>query len=249
MKIIILAAGSSTRLGNLTTDLPKGLLEINSKSIIGHQIELFKKYNISDITIITGPNEANFKFQNVNYIHDENYLKHDVLGSMISAKNVLNDDLIFSYSDILFDEQIFESILTFNGDIGIGVDLNWRAAYDGRTNHPLEQADNVLLENKKILKIKKNILEYKSTQQLGEFIGIIKFSKKGCQQFVNKYDELKEFYKGPFQDAPSFEKAYLTDLLQEFIDSKVTISPIIVNGKWIEIDTPQDLEKAKKIFF
>ena len=140
-------------------------------------------------------------------------------------------------------------MLTFNGDIGIGVDLDWRDVYDWRINHPLEQADNVLIENNSILKIKKNISECKSNQSLGEFIGIIKFSKKGSQQFIKKYDELKEFHKGPFQDAPSFEKAYLTDLLQELIDSEVTISPIIVNGKWIEIDTPQDLEKAKKIFF
>ena len=248
MKAIILAAGSSTRLGDLTTNLPKGLLEINSKSIIERQIDIFKKYGISEIFIIIGPNSSNFKFENVTYIADNDYLEHDVLGSMMTAKNEMNEELIFSYSDILFDEQIFESILTFSGDIGIGVDLNWRNAYGGRTGHPLEQADNVLLENNIILKIKKNISEFKENQFLGEFIGITKFSKNGCLQFKKKYHELEKSHIGSFQDAPSLKKAYLTDLLQELVDSNIEVFPIFVNGKWIEIDTLQDLEKAKKIF-
>ena len=54
MKIIIIAAGSSTRLGKETSDIPKGLLKINDKSIIEIQLELFQKNQLSDITIITG---------------------------------------------------------------------------------------------------------------------------------------------------------------------------------------------------
>ena len=45
---------------------------------------------------------------------------------------------------------------------------------------------------------------------------------------------------------PSLKKAVLTDMLQELIDSKIIILPIIISGKWYEIDTPQDLDFAKK---
>ncbi len=64
MKIIIIAAGSSTRLEKETTDIPKGLLKINDKSIIEIQLDLFKKNQLSDITIIVGPNKEKFKFKN-----------------------------------------------------------------------------------------------------------------------------------------------------------------------------------------
>ena len=47
---------------------------------------------------------------------------------------------------------------------------------------------------------------------------------------------------------PSLQKAVLTGMLQELIDSKIIISPIIISGKWYEIDTPQDLEIARKKF-
>ena len=36
-------------------------------------------------------------------------------------------------------------------------------------------------------------------------------------------------------------------MLQELIDLGVNISPITVDGKWCEIDTPQDLERAREI--
>ena len=43
MKIIIIAAGSSTRLRKETLDVHKGMLKINDKSIIEMQLDLFKK--------------------------------------------------------------------------------------------------------------------------------------------------------------------------------------------------------------
>ena len=63
MKIIIIAAGSSTRLGKEIIDVPKGLLKINDKSIIEIQLDLFKKNQLSDITIITGPNKQKFNLK------------------------------------------------------------------------------------------------------------------------------------------------------------------------------------------
>ena len=247
MKVIFIAAGSSTRLGTKTLNFPKGLLKINNNSIIGIQLDLFKNKKISDIIIITGPNADKFNFNNVTYINDTNHKKHDVLGSLMVAKSHMNDEMITTYSDIIFDEKILNSIMEFKGDIGIAVELNWEKRYINRDQHPKSEADNVIIENNKILKIKKNISECKDNQIIGEFIGLMKLSKKGSEIFKNKYLELEKIHVGKFHNAPSLEKSYLTDMLQELINSGVKISPIIINGNWCEIDTPQDIEIAKKI--
>ena len=84
--MILLAAGYGKRLGNLTKEYPKGLLEINGKTILDRQISLFQKNGIDDITIITGPHK-HFGIENVSYINDEYYAQHDVLGSLMYAKN------------------------------------------------------------------------------------------------------------------------------------------------------------------
>jgi len=247
MKIIFIAAGSSTRLGTKILNFPKGLIKINNISIIGIQLDLFKNKKIDNIIIITGPNADKFNFNNVTYINDTNHKKHDVLGSLMVAKSHMNDEIITTYSDIIFDEKILNSILEFEGDFGIAVELNWEKRYINRDQHPKSEADNVIIDNGKILKIRKKISECKDNQIIGEFIGLMKLSKKGTEIFKNKYLELEKTHVGKFHNAPSLERAYLTDMLQELINSGVKISPIIVNGNWCEIDTPQDIEIAKKI--
>jgi L-glutamine-phosphate cytidylyltransferase len=247
MKVIFIAAGSSTRLGTKTLNFPKGLLKINNNSIIGIQLDLFKNKKISDIIIITGPNADKFNFNNVTYVNDTNHKKHDVLGSLMVAKSHMNDEMITTYSDIIFDEKILNSIIEFKGDIGIAVEVNWEKRYINRDQHPKSEADNVIIDSNKILKIKKNISKCKDNQIIGEFIGLMKLSKKGSEIFKNKYLELEKMHVGKFHNAPSLEKSYLTDMLQELINSGVKISPIIINGNWCEIDTPQDIEIAKKI--
>ena len=44
------------------------------------------------------------------------------------------------------------------------------------------------------------------------------------------------------------KKAYFTDFIQEFVNSKIVVTPIFISGKWCEIDTNQDLERVQKIF-
>jgi L-glutamine-phosphate cytidylyltransferase len=247
MKVIIIAAGSATRLGKLTEKKPKGLLEINGKSILQRQIELFKKHNIDEIIIITGPHKE-FGICDVTYVEDTNYQNHDVLGSLMAAKEFLQGDVLTCYSDILFDDIILKQILNFNGDIGIPIDLDWEKNYANRIQHPKSEADNVLVNNKKIIEIKKNISLSNNDEKIGEFLGPVIFSEIGSKKFVKKYSELKKTHNGNFHNAVSLSKAYLTDMIQELIDENVKVEPIFINGKWIEIDTSEDLAKAQKLF-
>ena len=71
-------------------------------------------------------------------------------------------------------------------------------------------------------------------------------SSRGANIFVKTFEKLEKTHKGKFHQMSSLKKAVLTDMLQELIDSKIIVSPIIISGKWYEIDTPQDLEMVKK---
>ena len=51
-----------------------------------------------------------------------------------------------------------------------------------------------------------------------------------------------------FQRAEVFEKAYLTDMVQELVDLGVPVHTIIIERGWKEIDTVEDYEKALKEF-
>ena len=250
MKVIFLAAGYGKRLGNLTKTLPKCLLKINGKSILERNIDAFLKNGINDFVVITGPNHEKFNFKNVHYIQDLNYENHDVLGTLMEARKLLNNDVIVSYTDIIYDESIVKSILDFSGDIGLAVDMNWEEVYVGRTDHPVAEAANVMIKNNSILKIGHNTSRFgKYTKDMiGEFLGIMKLSKNGSKILLDRYEELEKLHVGQFHEASSFESAYIVDIIQDIIDLGVNVSPIKISGKWCEIDTLQDLENSKKKF-
>ena len=247
MKAIIIAAGSSSRLGKLTKSLPKGLVKINGQTIIRRQIEFLRSSGINNIIIVTGPNAHCFDFKDVTYVPDHNYEQHDVLGSLMAAKNHMNDGFIMLYSDIVFDESILKSMLNFQGKIGIAVDMDWKKKYKKRTEHPITDADNVLIKSGNITHTKQFISKT-NYGKIGEFMPLMILSSSGANIFVKTFEKLEKTHKGKFHQMPSLKKAVLTDMLQELIDSKIIISPIIISGKWYEIDTLQDLEIARKKF-
>jgi L-glutamine-phosphate cytidylyltransferase len=247
MNAIIIAAGSGKRISNKIRNTPKALIEINNKTIIQYQIDALKKMNIDKIIVITGPNYEKFNLKDVQYINDKNYEKHDILGSLIEARDYIKNDVLVLYSDIIFEPKIIGDVLDSKSNISIAVDMNWEEKYQNRTEHPTTEAENVLLdERKNIFQIRKNIQG--EANRIGEFLGILKFSAEGAKIFVSKYDELMRKNVGEFHEASTILKAYITDMLQELIDSKINIEPVFISGKWCEIDTMQDLKIAEKIF-
>jgi len=249
MRAIILAAGYGLRLNQHTKDIPKALLDLNGKSILERQISLLREYGVNEIFVVTGYKREKYVLKDIEYIFNPRYSETEQLASMMVARANIEDDVLVIFGDILFDSQILQQILASNDDIAMAIDLNWEKSYnEGLCNsHPLDEP--VLINQKKVLRI-----SYKQTdtmienQTVGEFLGVIKLSANGSRTIIKKYEELEKSHVGRFHDANSLEKAKLADILQELIDSKIEISFISVNGKWCEIDTPKDLERARKIF-
>jgi len=247
MNAIIIAAGSGKRISNDAKNIPKSMVKVNGKPIIEYQLDVLKKAGINEIYVITGPYSEKFNIKNVKYVKDKEYEKHDILGSLMEAKKIMNGDTLVLYSDIIFELKIIEKVMNSKEDISIAVDMDWEKNYEQRTEHPKSEAENVEINNNNIIRIKKNIENVNNN--VGEFLGIIKFTNKGNKLFVKKYEELVNTNTGLFQESSSILKAYVTDMIQELIDSNIKIKPILVSGKWCEIDTMQDLENAEKIFY
>ena len=248
MNAIIIAGGNSTRIRPLSNEIPKTMIEIYGKSILERQIELFQRYGISDITVVTGYQSEKINLPNITCIKNEKYKSTNINEGLFCAKAKLNDSVVIAYGDLMFEYEVLERILNFKGDIGVGVRLNWKPHYKGRTLYPISEAENVVIENNKIVKIRKNISKCEKNQIIGEFIGIMKLSKNASDILVQKYLELQKSHIGKFHNATSLKQAYITDMLQEIIDSDYLVEPVIIEGKWCEIDTIQDIEYAKQIF-
>ena len=245
MKAIILSAGYGSRLGNLTKELPKSLVDINGKSIIKRQIETFRNNGIKEIIVIIGPNKDKFQLKNIEYVVDKNFHDHEQLGSLMAANKHFQNDVVISFGDVIVDNNIMKQVIESTYDIGVAVDLKWEKNYENRTQHPKSEADLALIRSNKLIKIKKN-LDSVENHQLGEFLGIIKLSNIGSKKFLDVFKRLNSSHEGKFHDASSFQKAYLTDMIDELIQTNEVVNPIFIDGVWFEIDTIEDLENIRK---
>ena len=243
---IILAAGRGNRLSPITDDKPKCLLEIKGKTILERLLETLREYGINDISIVRGYKREMINFPGIKYYENINYKNNNILQSLFYAESEMNNAFIFSYSDIIYKKSVLKKLFESRSDISLIVDTDWKKQYENRKQHPVSEAELVKVKNDQIIKIGKNMT---SKDSHGEFIGLAKFSEKGAEILKKEYHrvlkEIKNRQDQRFQNAICFEKAYLTDMIQELIDRGYSISNIDIQRNWMEIDTNEDLQKAE----
>jgi len=244
LKAIIIAAGMSSRLMELTDDKPKCMIEINGKTILQRQIEIFHQCGITDITIVRGYKKEKINYTGVKYVYNVNYRRNNILESLMYAESEMNDEFICSYSDILFDKSVLEKLLKSKEDFSMVVDTDWIKNYENRFQHPIEEAEKIVVEKERVTKIGKNV---NANEAYGEFIGLAKFSKKGAEILKREYVQVKKHFgqNSPFHESLTLEKAYLTDMIQELVDKGHNISNVDIKDGWMELDTQEVFKKAE----
>ena len=246
LKAIIIAAGMSSRLMELTDDKPKCMLEINGKTILQRQIETFHKCGIDDITVIRGYKKGKINYTGVKYAYNKNYRRNNILESLMYAESEMDGEFIASYSDILYEKEVVDKLLRSKADISLIVDTDWIGQYKDRFQHPIKEAEKVVVKDNNITKLGKSI---NVNEAYGEFIGLARFTKKGAEILKKEYKRVKKQIgsNSPFHEALSLEKAYLTDMVQELIDKGYAVKNVDIKGKWMEIDTIEDFQEAERV--
>jgi phosphoenolpyruvate phosphomutase len=247
-KAIIIAAGMGSRLKEYTEDLPKCMLKFGKKTLLRRQLDAYKECGIGNISIIRGYKEEKINYKNIKYYKNPEYEKNNILNSLFYAEEEISDNVIISYSDILFESSVARRLLESESDISIVVDIDWRGYYEGREQHPIEEAENVIFDaNNNVVEIGKILTDKHDVH--GEFIGMMKFTPRGADIFKRHFHRAKALFWGkPFQRASTFERAYLTDLIQEMVDLGVPVHCVIIERGWKEIDTIEDYENALREF-
>jgi len=244
MKAIIIAAGMGTRLNPLTNDKPKCMLEINGKTILQHQMDAFHANGITDISVIKGYKKEAINYHGLKYYINDDYMNNNILNSLFCAEKEMNEEFVASYSDILFGVDVVKSVIESNEDLAVVVDIDWKGYYEGRTEHPINEAENVIFDaDKNVVEIGKIVSDKRTVN--GEFIGMMKCTNNGAELFKKCFHKARNaFYGKPFVRAKTFDQAYLTDMIQYLVNTGVKVKCMTIERGWIELDTIQDFERA-----
>jgi L-glutamine-phosphate cytidylyltransferase len=258
-KAIIIAAGRGRRLRPYTDTAPKCLVPVGGRSILGWQLRAYRACGVREIVIIRGYRGEVLEARlpelggEIRLVDNHAWEHNNILESLFCAEAELDGPVLLSYSDIVFTEQVAARAARARGDIALVIDREFASIYEGRTEHPLEEAEVAEVAGRDgevgwVTRVGKRALP--ADRAWGEFIGLVKLSARGAATFRATWAELKARYQhdlsAPFQRAPSFRTAYLTDMLQYLIAAGHEVSPVEIRGGWREIDTAQDLERAER---
>ena len=240
MKVIILAAGSGNRLKPYTNDKPKCMVELLGKPILKYQVETLNALGLDDILVVGGYHIEKIKGFKFKIIKNEQYDCTNMVSSLFCAEDFINrnEDLIISYSDIIFEKEVLKNLLKSNAPIAISVDKNWSNLWQTRMENPLDDAETLKIKDeiyvRELGKKPKNIQEIE-----GQYMGLIKIRSDFISEFCNTWHSLD---KKDTYDGQDFKNMYMTSFLQVFINRGIKVEAAFTNGGWLEIDTKDDLE-------
>ena len=229
-----------------TADTPKCFAEVQGKRLLDWALGSFREAGIRDICFIGGYQIEKVRrdYPQFTFRYNANWENNNILASLMYAEDQMSEGFVCCYSDILFTSAVVSRVLQHPADFVLSVDTKWLDRYQHRTMHPPDDAEKVTALNGHVTRIHRAI---PTAEAYGEYTGIAKFTAKGAAELRKHFRAARERYAGkPFREASSFEKAYLILLFQQMIEDGVRMAHADTSGEYMEVDTQEDFELARK---
>lgn len=226
MKIVILAAGIGSRLGN---PFPKPLTALkNGKSIMGIQVEnLSNTFHQEDINVVVGFKKELImeKFPELTYIYNPFFDQTNTSKSLLRAlKKNRDSSVLWLNGDVVFDKILLSTLRPYIDNDQSFVAVNTCKVGDEEVKYTLK--DNHIHQLSKTV-----------TNGLGEAVGINFISCKDMNRFILRLEECN--------DNDYFERGL--EMAIEKDGLKISVVDIS-SFACMEVDFREDLENANNLF-
>lgn len=229
MKAIILAAGRGKRLGALTSNKPKCLIEVMGKTLLEWQIETLRRF-VKEIGVVKGYKGELINFPGVRYFTNYNWENSNMMASLMCARDWISEETIVSYSDILYSASLIEGLIRIKKDIVVPYLKNWHRVWKLRFEDPLEDAESFRIDNSgRLLEIGTKVKDVGEIE--GQFMGIVKFTLDGWEKILKVWDNMSQ----------EKETVDTTTFISILLQNNIVINTFAYDGFWFEIDRPEDI--------
>jgi choline kinase len=249
MRMIVLAAGTGSRLAPLTDDRPKCLVGLAGRPLLEWTRKAAHACGIKDIVVIGGHRIDALRAQPVRVLENPDYARTNMVRTLFRAAELFGEGFVMSYGDIAYAPSVLKTLLDAPVETGVVVDRDWRSYWECRFDDPLSDAESLHIDAAgrltSIGQRPKSIDEIEA-----QYIGLAIFRGAGVAALREAYRHAAdEDAKGrpPFGGSRNLDRLYMTDLLQGMIDRGMPVSAVPVRGGWVEIDSRRDLDLAEKL--
>jgi choline kinase len=236
MKALILVAGQSVRMGELTTETHKTLLPVGDRPILSWMLQALKSNGINRVLFTCGFHREilekwiadHFPELEVSWIENPDYSSTNTAYSVwLAHEQALADDedLLLINGDVVLDRRAIAATLAAQGQNVLATRFDRVAA---------EEVKVRLDENGVVTEIGKHIVP---SEAAGESVGINRLSRPlldllfpTLEHRIQHGEGRREYYEHAFNELVSRGEIFRT--------ADVTELPVI------EIDTPEDYDAA-----
>jgi len=221
MRAVILAAGVGSRLGN---PFPKSLSMLpGGERILGRQIRILREAGISEITVVVGFKKELImeEYPEVDYCYNPVFYLTNTCKSLLRGLKYVNDDVIWTNGDVVFDEASIGQLLKTSGSTVL-VD---------KSECGDEEVKYKTGAHGKIIEISKLVQNGE-----GEAVGINKIARADLPVFVEALRRC--------DDSDYFERGIELSIAQGAEFTALDISEY----RCIEVDFEEDLIRARQLF-
>lgn len=184
-------------------------------------------------------------YEDVKYYTNEDYASTNMVESLLAARKEFDDDILVSYSDILFSEEMLQGMIKATGDFLCAVDRDWQEYWQARYGRVDFDTESLSVDGEgNIVSLG---LENPPWEEIdARYVGLLKFSRRGLKVIQDIMEQVYKLGESvPWQQSGKpVKKAYMTDLLRAIIQAGEKVRSVPFHHGWVEFDTNEDYETA-----
>jgi choline kinase len=237
MKAIILSAGQGSRLGHLTDDRPKCLIDFNGRTLLDRQLDTLAANGVDEAVVVTGFHDdlvnaaiaARTGGPKVRTVYNPFYKVADNLGSLFIARHELEGDCLVWNGDTLVSEHLMRRVIG-NHRQGICVTIDRKQGYD---------ADDmkVVVDDQGQLHAIGKRLDLEDVN--AESIGLLAFRGGGSELFRHWIEKAIRTSEGT--------TIWYLRVIHQIAQAEAVWTFDIRGEEWGEVDFPEDVERAREL--
>ena len=241
MKAIILSAGQGSRLGHLTDDRPKCLIEFNGRSLLDRQLDTLAANGVDEAVVVTGFHDelVNAAIErrrqagegpDVRTVFNPFFKVADNLGSLFMVLGELDGECLVWNGDTLVSNPLMARVVGNDGQDGICVTVDRKDRYDEDDMKVIRNEDDGRLRA-----IGKRIAEGVNA----ESIGLLAFRGDGASRFRAAIEKAMRTSEGT--------TIWYLRVIHHLAQNGEVWTLDIAGEEWGEVDFPEDVASAEAL--
>lgn len=229
---LILAAGRGSRMGGLTSDRPKCLVELGGKTLLEWQLAALARGGAGDAALVGGYMSRRLEDRGLPMFHNPDWERTNMVRSLLCAGERLERaSTVVSYADIVYHPDCVDLLRRAEGDVVLCADTLWQALWTLRFENPLADAETFRHRGGRLLEIGGRAASLAEIE--AQYMGLFRLTPRGYLAVRTLLAELSP---------EAVDRLDMTAMLRLMLKRGTDIRVVFTAGRWCETDSGADLE-------